>query len=51
MDLDRIADLCQRLALGQMAHHVSDLAEEAARNKRSYTAFLERLLDAEHRER
>lgn len=51
MELERIDDLCQRLALGTMATHLPHVAEEAARNELSFHAFFERLLQAEHRER
>jgi len=51
MELERINDLCQRLALGTMATHLPHVAEEAARNESSFQTFFERLLQAEHRER
>ena len=51
IDLERIDDLCQRLALGTMATHLAHVAEEAARKEWSYQEFFERLLQAEHRER
>ena len=51
MELERIDDLCQRLALGTMATHLAHVAEEAVRREWSYQEFFERLLQAEHRER
>ena len=51
IDLERIDDLCQRLALGTMATHLAHVAEEAVRKEWSYREFFERLLQAEHRER
>jgi DNA replication protein DnaC len=51
IDLERIDDLCQRLALGTMATHLAHIAEEAVRKEWSYREFFERLLQAEHRER
>jgi DNA replication protein DnaC len=51
IELERIGDLCQRLALGTMATHVPHVAEEAARNDLSFQAFFERVLLAEQRER
>lgn len=51
MELERIDDLCQRLALGTMATHLPHVAEEAARKELSFQAFFERLLQAEQRER
>lgn len=49
--IDRIDDLCQRLALGTMATHVGHVAEEAVRKEWSYREFFEQLLQAEYRER
>lgn len=51
MDLQRIDDLCQRLAMGTMATHLGHVAEEAVRRDWSYHEFFERMLQAEHRER
>ncbi len=51
MELERIDDLCQRLALGTMATHLAHVAEEAVRREWSYQEFFERMLQAEHRER
>jgi len=51
MELERISDLCQRLALGTMATHVPHVAAEAARQELSFQGFLERLLQAEYQER
>src|SRR5271155_3184462 len=51
MDLERIDDLCQRLAMGTMATHLAHVAEEAVRKEWSYQEFFERMLQAEHRER
>jgi DNA replication protein DnaC len=49
--LDRIEDLCQRLAMGTMATQLTHVAEEAARSEWSYQEFFERLLVAENRDR
>jgi DNA replication protein DnaC len=51
IELERIDDLCQRLGLGTMATHLPHVAEEAARQERSFHDFFERLLQAEYRER
>jgi DNA replication protein DnaC len=51
MDLERIDDLCQRLALGTMAAQLPHVAEEAVRREWSYQEFFEQLLQAEFRER
>lgn len=51
IDLRRIQDLCQRLALGTIAMHLPHVADEAARKELSFQEFFERLLLAEHRER
>ena len=51
IDLERIDDLCQRLALGTMATQLAHVAEEAVRKEWSYREFFERLLQAELRER
>jgi DNA replication protein DnaC len=51
MDLERIDDLCQRLAMGTMATHLAYVSEEAVRKEWSYQEFFERMLQAEHRER
>jgi len=51
LDLERIEDLCQRLALGTMAAQLPHVAEEAARKNVSFQEFFEQLLLAEHRER
>jgi len=51
MELERITDLCERLALGTMATQLPHVAEEAARNELSFQEFFERLLQAEYRER
>lgn len=42
IELDRIGDLCQRLALGTMATQVSHVADEAARDGLSFQEFFER---------
>jgi hypothetical protein len=44
IDLERIDDLCQRLALGTMATQLDHVAEEAVRKEWSYGEFFERLL-------
>lgn len=49
--LERIEDLCQKLALGTMATHLGHVAEEAVRKEWSYQEFFEKMLQAEHRER
>jgi DNA replication protein DnaC len=51
IELQRIDDLCQRLALGTMATHLQHVAEEAARKEMSFHEFFERLLLAEHHAR
>jgi DNA replication protein DnaC len=51
IDLVRIGDLCDRLGLGTMATHLPHAADDAARNEVSFSEFLERLLQSEHRER
>ncbi len=51
LDLQRIEDLCQRLALGTMATHLPHVAEDAARKELSFQGFFEQLLLAEHRDR
>ena len=51
IDLERIDDLCQRLALGTMVTQLPHVAEEAVRREWSYQEFFERLLQAEFRER
>lgn len=51
IELERITDLCDRLALGTMATQLPHVAEEAARNELSFQEFFERLLQAEYRER
>ena len=51
IELERIDDLCQRLALGTMATQLAHVAEEAVRREWSYQEFFERLLQAELRER
>lgn len=51
IDVDRIADLCERLALGTMATQVPHVADEAVRDGLSFQEFFERLLQAEYRER
>ncbi len=51
IDLERMDDLCQRLAMGTMATQLPHVAEEAVRKEWSYQEFFERLLQAEYRER
>jgi DNA replication protein DnaC len=51
IELDRIDDLCQKLAMGTIATHLGHTAEQAVRKEWSYQEFFERLLQAEHRER
>ncbi len=46
--LDKIEDLCQRLAMGTMATQLTHVSEEAARCEWSYQEFFERLLLAEN---
>jgi len=36
IELDRIADLCDRLGLGTMATHLPHVADEAARSELSF---------------
>jgi DNA replication protein DnaC len=45
---ERIDSLCADLSLSALANHYANLADEAAKNKRSYTDYLEQVLDAEH---
>lgn len=51
IELERINDLCQNLAMGTLATHLAHNAEEAVRRDWSYQEFFERMLQAEHRER
>jgi len=51
IEIDRIADLCERLGFGTIATHVPHIADEAARKKQSFHDFFEQLLQAEYRER
>jgi DNA replication protein DnaC len=52
IELERIDDLCQKLAMGTLAtHHLSHLSEQAVRKDWSYLEFFERMLQAEHRDR
>jgi hypothetical protein len=41
IDLERIDDLCQRLALRTMATRLAHVAEEAVRKEWSYRKFFE----------
>lgn len=38
---ERIDDLCAELSLTAVAHHYATLADEAAKNKRSFIDYLE----------
>lgn len=51
IELERINDLCQNLAMGTLATHLAHNAEEAVRRDWSYQEFFERILQAEYRER
>lgn len=51
IELERIGDLCQKMAMGTLATHLAHAAEEAVRKDWSYQEFFERILQAEHRER
>lgn len=51
IELERIDDLCQNLAMGTLATHLGHTAEEAVRKDWSYQEFFERMLQAEHWER
>jgi len=51
IELERIDDLCQKLAMGTLATHLSHLSEQAVRKDWSYLEFFERMLQAEHRDR
>jgi DNA replication protein DnaC len=51
LDLQRIEELCERLALGTMVTHLSHVADEAARKELSFHEFFEQLLLAEYRNR
>lgn len=44
---EQIDQLCQSLSLHAVANHYANLADEAARDKRSYTEFLEQVLRTE----
>jgi hypothetical protein len=47
IELERIEDLCERLALGTMARQLAHVADQAARDAVSFQEFFERLLQAE----
>ena len=51
IELERIEELCDRLALGTMATQLSHVADQAAREGLSFQEFFERLLQAEYHER
>lgn len=51
LDLERVQDLCQRLAMGTIATHLQHVADEAVRKDLSFQEFFEQLLLAEHRDR
>jgi hypothetical protein len=51
IELERIEDLCDRLALGTMATQFSHFAERTAREGLSFQEFFERLLQAEYHQR
>jgi len=51
MELERINDLCQKLAMGTLATHLAHSTEEAARKDWSYHEFFEHVLRAELHER
>ena len=51
IDLERIDDLCQRLALGTMATQSATRRRRGCAEEWSYQEFFERLLQAEFRER
>jgi DNA replication protein DnaC len=51
IELERIDDLCQKLAMGTMAAQLAHVAEQAVRKEWSYQEFFEKLLQAEYRER
>ena len=51
IELERIEDLCERLALGTMARQLAHVADQAARDSVSFQEFFERLLQAEYHER
>jgi len=51
IELDKIEDLCERLALGTMAKQLAHVADQSARDNISFQEFFERLLQAEYHER
>ena len=51
IELERIEELCERLALGTMATQLSHVADQAARDGLSFQEFFKRLLQAELHER
>jgi DNA replication protein DnaC len=51
IELERIDDLCLKLAMGTMAAQLVHVAEQAVRKEWSYQEFFEKLLQAEYRER
>jgi DNA replication protein DnaC len=51
IELERIDDLCQKLAMGTLATHLAHLSDQAVRKDWSYLEFFERMLQAEHRDR
>jgi DNA replication protein DnaC len=51
IELERIGELCERLALGTMATQLPHVADQAARDGLSFQEFFERLLQAEYHER
>ena len=51
IELERIEDLCERLALGTMARQLAHVADQSARDNVSFQEFFERLLQAEYHER
>lgn len=44
---ERVETLCAELSLTAVAHHYANLADEAAKKKRSFVEFLEQVLEAE----
>jgi DNA replication protein DnaC len=51
IELERIGDLCEKLAMGTLATHVTHLSAQAVRKDWSYLEFFEQLLHAEQRDR
>ncbi|GAO97656.1 transposase/IS protein [Caedimonas varicaedens] len=51
LQYQRLQEMCDSLKLISVAQGYSDLAQDAVKNQVSYTDFLEKLLEAEIKER